>query len=75
MAKEDSDLDPVERELPPASGVAFARARINVLASGLSVLQSQDGAIFEVFPDGRRRFVKAVDPPTVDVIGRKIILK
>jgi hypothetical protein len=76
MTGENRDeLDAVEIQLPPASGVAFAQARIDVLAAGLSVLQSRDNTIEEIFPDGSRRFVKFVDPPISVEIGRKFRLK
>jgi hypothetical protein len=34
------------------------------------VLQSQDGVIYEVFPDGRKRPVKKIEPPTQFVTGK-----
>jgi hypothetical protein len=76
MSKETSEeFDEVEIQLPPASGVAFAQARIGALAHGLSILQSRGGIIEEIFPDGRRRFVKIVEPPISVEIGRKYRLK
>ncbi len=71
----ESELERLERSFPPTSGVAFASARERVLASGQSLLQIEAGAIYEVFPDGRRRFVKAVEPPIPVVAGSKIVLK
>ena len=59
----DQDIDKLETQFPAASGYAFAAARQRVLRSGQSVLQSEDGAIYEVFPDGTRRLVKNTDPP------------
>lgn len=60
----DQDIQQLENRFPPVSGSAFAAARERVLASGQSVLQSEDGVIFEVFPDGRRVEVKKIEPPT-----------
>jgi len=60
----DQDIQKLENLFPPVSGSAFAEARDRVLASGQSVLQSQDGIIYEVFPDGRRVEVKKIEPPT-----------
>ncbi len=54
--------------------MVFAAARLQVLASGQSVLQSVGGSIFEVFPDGSRHLVKFVDPPIVVPIGSKVLL-
>lgn len=60
----DQDIQQLESQFPLVSGSAFAAARERVLASGQSVLQSQNGVIYEVFPDGRRVEVKKVEPPT-----------
>ena len=65
----DQDIQQLENQFPLASGSAFAAARERVLASGQSVLQSQNGVIYEVFPDGRRVEVKKVDPPTTVKAG------
>jgi len=65
----DQDIQKLESQFPALSGAAFAEARARVLASGQSVLQSQDGVIYEVFPDGRRLEVKKIDPPTQFISG------
>ena len=70
----DFEIDKLERQFPTASGVAFAAAREQVLASGQSVLQSEDGSIFEVFPDGHRHLVKTVESPISVTIGSVVIL-
>jgi hypothetical protein len=56
----DQDIQQLENQFPAGSGSAFAAARQRVLDSGQSVLQSQDGTIYEVFPDGHRVAVKRV---------------
>jgi hypothetical protein len=71
----DQDIQQLESQFPAVSGSAFAVARENVLASGQSVLQSENGVIYEVFPDGRRVRVKKIEPPTSDVYGRKITIR
>jgi hypothetical protein len=71
----DQDLQELENELPRVSGSAFAAASERVLASGQSVLQSQDGVIYEVFPDGRKVEVKKIEPPTKDKIGQIYIIR
>lgn len=63
FAMSDQDIQLLESQFPSISGSAFAAARDRVLASGQSVLQSQDGVIYEVFPDGRRFEVKKIEPP------------
>ncbi len=65
----DQDVQRLESQFLAASGSAFAAARAHVLASGQSVLQSQDGMIYEVFPDGRKVAVKKIEPPIQVVSG------
>jgi hypothetical protein len=71
----DQDIQQLESRFPDVSGLAFAAARDQVLASGQSVLQSENGVIYEVFPDGHRVPVKQIEPPTSDVYGRKITIR
>ena len=65
----EQDIQQLESEFPAVSGSAFAAAREHVLESGQSVLQSQDGVIYQVFPDGRKEAVKKIEPPTQVVSG------
>ena len=69
FAMSDQDIQILESQFPAMSGSAFASARERVLASGHSVLQSQDGVIYEVFPNGSRVQVKQIEPPTAVVPG------
>lgn len=71
----DPDIQKLENLLPAASGSAFAAARERVLASGQSVLQSQDGVIYEVFPDGRKVPVKRIEPPSYFAPGTFLTLR
>jgi hypothetical protein len=66
----DQDIQKLESQFPMLSGSAFAAAREQVLASGQSVLQSENGFIYEVFPDGRRMVVKKIERPTRFVSGK-----
>ena len=54
MSEQEKHLEHLESEFPAVSGLAFAAARQHVLTSGHSVVQSENGSIYEVFPDGRR---------------------
>ena len=65
----DQDIQKLESQFPAVSGSAFAAACAQVLASGQSVLESKDGVIYEVFPDGHRVPVKRIEPPTQVVAG------
>lgn len=64
MSDEERSIELLENRFPTLSGFAFMAARKQALAAGLSVLHSEQGIIYEVFPDGRRRRVKQVEPPT-----------
>jgi hypothetical protein len=69
IAMSDQDIQQLESQFPAVSGSAFAAAREQTLASGQSVLQSEDGVIYEVFPDGRKVMVKKIEPPIQVVAG------
>jgi hypothetical protein len=71
----DHDIQILENQFPALSGSAFAAARNQVLASGQSVLESKDGVIYEVFPDGRRVEIKRIEPPTPVVNGSVIVIR
>jgi hypothetical protein len=74
MSDPERSIQELEQEFPPASGAAFAQARKQVLASGQSVLQSEEGSLYEVFPDGRKQFIKQVEAPVRVTPGSKIKL-
>lgn len=66
----ESDLESLENAFPSVAGLAFSDARLQALQMGLSVMQSEDGVIYEVSPDGKKVEVKKIDPP-VKVDSRK----
>lgn len=59
----DQDIQRLESQFPPLSGVAFIAARKEALAAGLSVVESEEGVLYETFPDGSRKVVKQIEPP------------
>jgi hypothetical protein len=71
----DTDFDALESVLPLASGEAFAAARLRALGCGQSVLQSEGGFIYEVYPDGRGKLVEITDPPISIEPGQEIRLR
>ena len=75
MGEEEKQILKLESEFPALSGSAFAAARDRVLASGQSVLQSEDGNIYEVFPDGQRRWIKKIEKRTKVVRGSKLSIR
>jgi hypothetical protein len=75
MSDQEKNIEVLETQFPAISGSAFAAAREHVLASGQSVLQSDQGNIYEVFPDGRRVLVKTIEPPTHVEPGCRITIR
>lgn len=71
----DQEIQLLESQFPSVSGSAFAAARKQVLASGHSVLESSDGFLYEVFPNGERKRVKAVERPTPITPGSKVKIR
>ena len=71
----EEQIEALERQFPELAGTAFAEARARVLAAGLSVLETHDAMLWEVFPDGTRKQLKAMEPPTVVVPGSKFTIR
>lgn len=63
MSNDEELLRFWESRFATVPGSAFFEARLQTLASGQSVLQSENGVIFEVFPDGSRIERKRIEPP------------
>jgi hypothetical protein len=75
MPDQEDRIALLESQFPATSGSAFAAARAMVLAAGQSVLQAEEGYIYEVFPDGHRVVVKQIEPPTLVIPGHKITIR
>ena len=67
-------LNQLEASVPALSGQAFDAARRQALASGLSVVETENGVLFEVFPDGRKVRIKAVPLPQTIVSGQRFAI-
>jgi hypothetical protein len=70
MTSHEKTLDYLEKHIPDLAGAAITQAYWHTLAAGLSVLESENGVIYEVFPDGTRNVVKNIEPPTKVPVGR-----
>lgn len=73
--RREEEIDELERRIPELAGAAFAQAQRRTLAAGYSVLMSDNGIIYEVFPGGTRRPVKRIAPPTPVERGHKIKIR
>lgn len=75
MSDDEINIERLENEFPAISGSAFTAARDRVLAFGQSVLQSEQGCVYEVHPNGQRVLVNRIEPPTTVVSGQKITIR
>ncbi len=64
-----------EGQIPELADAAFKQAYWAALASGSSVLISEKGDLVEVFPDGKRRFIKKLPPATPVICGQRLELR
>ena len=62
----------LEGHIPELAGVAFKQAYWAALASGCSVLVSENGNLVEIFPDGKHKFIKQLPPATPVIRGQKL---
>jgi hypothetical protein len=71
----ESSIEYLEEQIPALAQAAVTKAYWETLASGQSVLETADGKIYEVFPDGTRRLVKEIEPAINVPYGKKITLR
>ncbi len=68
-------LDYLEKHIPELAELAFKQAYWAALATGSSVLVSENGSLMEVFPDGKRKFIKKL-PSWIPVTrGQKLEIR
>jgi len=72
MRLSEKAIDYLEEHIPELAEVAFKQAYWAALASGNSVLISENGSLVEVFPDGRREFKKKLPLWTAVKPGQKL---
>ena len=75
MTDQENTIRNLESQFPAMSGVVFTEASRQMLAAGQSVLQTVQGVIYEFFPDGTRRHVKDIEPPTPVSLGQRRIIQ
>ncbi|MEP7341570.1 MAG: hypothetical protein ABI977_27815 [Acidobacteriota bacterium] len=74
MSIQEEAIQYLEAHIPELAESAVTQAYWQALADGSSVLESQNGVIYEVFPDGTRNILKTIEPPTPVSIGEKRVL-
>jgi hypothetical protein len=75
MDLSEEALDYLEKHIPELAELAFRQAYWSALASGSSLLVSEQGSLVEVFPDGTRKFIKKLLPWIPVKRGQKLELK
>ncbi len=62
MGLSEKELDYLEAHIPELAEIAFKQAYWAALATGSSVLMSENGNLVEIFPDGTRKIIKPLPP-------------
>jgi len=65
-------IDYLEQYIPEMAEAAVKQVYWQALASGSSVLVSENGVINQVFPDGTIKFLKNI-PPRIEMEKGKVI--
>ncbi|MEQ1603067.1 MAG: hypothetical protein ABL885_15025 [Methylophilaceae bacterium] len=64
----------LEEHIPDLADAALKQAYWQALATGSSVLVSEEGALVEIFPDGTRKVLKQLEPQTDVILGLRLEL-
>lgn len=72
MALSEEAMCFLEEHIPELATVAFKQAYWAALASGSSVLISENGNLVEVFPNGKQKFIKHLPPSMPVTRGQKL---
>ena len=64
----------LEEHIPDLADAAVKQAYWQALATGSSVLVSEEGALIEIFPDGTRKVLKQLEPQTAVTSGQRLEL-
>lgn len=75
MDLSEKALDYLEEHIPEQATMALKQAHWQALASGSSVLVSENGSLVEVFPDGERKFIKKLPAWTPVRRGQKLEIR
>jgi len=64
----------LEEHIPGLADAVVKQAYWQALATGSSVLVSEEGALVEIFPDGTRKVLKQLEPQTAVTSGQRLEL-
>ncbi|MBF0439628.1 MAG: hypothetical protein HQL93_10965 [Magnetococcales bacterium] len=65
----------MEEQIPELAKIATRQAYLQALASGSTVLESINDALYEVSPDGTKKLIKQLPPSTPMRIGQRIVIQ
>ncbi len=68
----EKELDFLEEMIPTLANSATHKAYLDTLSSGRSVMEAIDGAIYEIFPDGSKKFIKSIEKD-IELLDQKLI--
>jgi hypothetical protein len=68
---QEREIQYLEKHIPELAESAVTQAYWQSLAAGNSVLESENGIIYERFPDGSSKMVKKIEPPMIVAIGAR----
>ncbi len=72
MALSEKSISFLEEHIPELAEVAFKQAYWAALASGSSVLVSENGNLVEIFPDGHYEIIKHLLPVIPVIRGQRL---
>ena len=74
MSMTEESMRFLEEHIPDLADAAVKQAFWQALATGSSVLVSEEGALVEMFPDGTRKVLKQLEPQTTVTLGQRMEL-
>jgi hypothetical protein len=75
MTERDAKIDYLEQHIPELAQAAVTQAYHASLAAGNDVWVVEDGAIYEISPDGKRTYIKDVEPSIPVELGARRLLR
>jgi hypothetical protein len=75
MTHNEKVIDYLEQKIPELAELAIKQAYWQTLSSGGSVLEIENDALIQTFPDGTKKIVKYIEPFTPVKRGEKLEAK
>ena len=74
MSMTEESMRFLEEHIPDLADAAVKQAYWQALATGSSVLVSEEDALVEIFSDGTRKVLKQLEPQTAVTAGQRLEL-